>query len=148
MNQTTFALNACGHLCDESSKESINNQAGGGNTPKIEKKNLDAPDEKRSFENGKVDVVTVGGLTLGRMTLQPGWKWSKHVKPIAKTNSCQTRHVGFVTSGRLKVVLDDGSEAEFGPGHAYDIPPGHDGWVVGNDTVIAFELSSATQYAK
>jgi mannose-6-phosphate isomerase-like protein (cupin superfamily) len=109
---------------------------------------LDAPDEKRSFENGKIDVVTVGGLTMGRMTLQPGWKWSKSVKPIVKTNSCQTHHVGSIISGRLKTVLDDGSEAEFGPGDAYDIPPGHDGWVVGDNPVIAFELLSAAQYGK
>ena len=123
-------------------------QDGGGNTPKIEKKNLDAPDERRSFENGKIDVVTVGGLTMGRMTFQPGWKWSKNVKPLVKTNSCQAHHVGFVISGRLKVVLDDGTEGEAGPGYAYDIPPGHDGWVVGDSPWIAFELMSAAQYAK
>jgi len=109
---------------------------------------LDAPDEKRSFENGKIDVVTVGGLTMGRMTFQPGWKWSKSVKPIVKTNSCQNHHVGFVISGRLKVVLDDGTEGEVGPGAAYDIPSGHDAWVVGDSPWIAFELLSAAQYAK
>ena len=85
---------------------------------------MDAPDEKRSFENGKIDVVTIGGLTMGRMTMQPGWKWSKSVKPLVKTNSCQTHHVGFISAGRLKTVLDDGNEAEFGPGDAYVIPPG------------------------
>jgi hypothetical protein len=109
---------------------------------------LDAPDERRSFENGKIDVVTIGGITLGRMTFQPGWKWSKHVKHIAKTNSCQARHVGFFISGRLDTILDDWTEAEFGPGDAYEIPPGHDGWVVGDNPVIAFELMSANQYAK
>jgi hypothetical protein len=109
---------------------------------------LDAPDEKRSFENGKIDVVTVGGLTMGRMTFQPGWKWSKSVKPIVKTNSCQTHHVGFIISGRLKTVLDDGSEAEFVAGDAYEIPSGHDAWVVGDTPVIGFELLSAAQYAK
>ena len=128
--------------------ESFNDRAGGGNTQKIEKKNLDAPDEKRSFENGKVDLVSVGGMTIGRFSFQPGWKWSKHVKPIVKTDSCQTHHVGFVTSGRLKVVLDDGTEAEFGPGDAYDIPPGHDGWVVGDKPYVGYELRSAAQYAK
>lgn len=127
---------------------SLHNQAGGGNTPTIAKKNLEVPDEKRSFENGKMDVVTVGGLTIGRMTLQPGWKWSKSVKPIVKTNSCQTHHVGFVISGRLKTVLDDGTETEFGPGDAYEIPPGHDAWVVGEKPVVGFELLSAAQYAK
>ena len=85
---------------------------------------------------------------MGRMTLQPGWKWSKSVKPIAKTNSCQTHHVGFMISGTLKTVLDDGTEAEFGPGDAYEIPSGHDAWVVGDKPVIAFELLSAAQYAK
>ena len=98
--KTCICLNLGLRVCKLSNRhgpEPINNQDGGGNTPKIEKKNLDAPDERRSFENGKIDVVTVGGITMGRMTFQPGWKWSKHVKPIVKTNSCQTHHVGIET---------------------------------------------------
>lgn len=87
-------------------------------------------------------------MTIGRFTFQPGWKWSKNVKPIVKTDSCQTHHVGFVASGRLKVVLDDGEEVEVAPGDAYDIPPGHDGWVMGDTSFISFELVGATQYAK
>jgi mannose-6-phosphate isomerase-like protein (cupin superfamily) len=85
---------------------------------------------------------------MGRMTVQPGWKWSKNVKPIVKTNSCQVRHVGFVISGRLKTVLDDGTEAEFGPGDAYVIPPGHDGWVAGDSPLTTFEFMNAAQYTK
>jgi ethanolamine utilization protein EutQ (cupin superfamily) len=97
---------------------------------RIEMKKFDAPDERRSFENGKIDVLSIGGLTMRKMTVQPGWKWSKNMKPTVKTNSCQIHHVGFVISGRLKVVLDDGTEGEAGPGDAYEILSGHDAWVV------------------
>ncbi len=115
---------------------------------KVEKKNLEAPDERRSFNKGRMDVVTLGGFTVGRMTLEPGWKWSESVKPVVKTDSCQVHHIGFVVSGRLKIVMTDGTEAEVGPGDAYDISPGHDAWVVGDKALVGFELLGAAQYAK
>jgi len=82
----------------------------------MEKKTLSAPDEKRSFDKGQVELVTLGGVTFGRATLQPGWKWSTCVKPIVNTESCQAPHLQYHVSGRLRVRMDDGSEDEFGPG--------------------------------
>jgi quercetin dioxygenase-like cupin family protein len=102
----------------------------------LETKSLDSPDETRPFEKGKAELVTLGGVTVGRGVLEPGWRWSEHVKPIAGTDSCQVTHTGYVISGRLKVVMDDGSEGEAGPGDAYVIPAGHDAWVVGDQTFI------------
>ena len=115
---------------------------------KMEKKNLSKPDEKRTFEKGQVELVTIGGITFGRGTFQPGWKWSTHVKPLAKTESCEAPHLQYHVSGRIHVVMDDGSEAEYGPGDVSLIPPGHDAWVVGNETVVIIDISGMTEYAK
>jgi hypothetical protein len=109
---------------------------------------FDAPDETRTPDKTKVEVVRLGGQTAARVTFQPGWKWSECIKPVAGTDSCQARHVGTMVSGRLHVVHDDGSEAEVVPGHAYVIEPGHDAWVVGDEPTVAFEFESADTYAK
>jgi quercetin dioxygenase-like cupin family protein len=115
----------------------------------LETKSLDSPDETRPFEKGKAELVTLGGVTVGRGVLEPGWRWSEHVKPIAGTDSCQVTHTGYVVSGRLKVVMDDGSEGEAGPGDAYVIPAGHDAWVVGDQTFISVDFSGGmADYAK
>ena len=84
----------------------------------MQSKNLGSPEEVRSFENGKMDVVTIGDVVVGRAVFEPGWQWSKHVKPVAGTDSCQVPHVGYVVSGRLVVRMDDGLEQEIGPGDA------------------------------
>ena len=114
------------------------------------KKSFDAPDETRTPDKSKVEVVDLGGVKAARMTMQPGWKWSECVKPIVGTDSCQSHHVGTVASGQLHVIHDDGSELDCGPGAAYVIQPGHDAWVVGNDPVVAYEFDSdsAATYAK
>jgi len=119
-----------------------------GLAQKMETKNLSKPDEKRTFEKGQVELVTIGGVTFGRATFQPGWKWSTHVKPMVKTESCEAPHLQYHIAGRLHVVMDDGSEAEFGPGDVSLIPPGHDGWVVGNDPVVVIDISGMIDYAK
>ena len=111
-------------------------------------KNLDSPDETRSFDHGKMDVVELGNVTVGRATFEPGWRWSEHVKPIAGTDSCQVPHVGYIISGRLGTAMDDGTEQEFGPGEAFVIPPGHDGWAVGDEPCIALDFAGADEYAK
>jgi len=111
---------------------------------KMEKKALAAPDEKRSFDKGLVELVTVGGVTFGRATLQPGWKWSTSVK----TESCEASHLQYHVSGRLRVRMDDGSEDEFGPGEVSLLPPGHDAWVVGNEPVVVIDISGMAEYAK
>ena len=115
---------------------------------KMQKKTLAQPDERRAFDKGQIDLVSLGGVTFGRATFQPGWKWSTCVKPLAKTQSCQAPHLQYQVSGRLRVVMDDGSEQEFGPGDVGLIPPGHDAWVVGNEPVVAIDISGMANYAK
>ena len=114
----------------------------------FQKKSLSHPDDKRAFDKGEVELVTLGGVTFGRATLQPGWKWSASVKPIAKTKSCEAPHLQYHVSGRLHVVMDDGSKDEFGPGDVSLIPPGHDAWVVGNEPVVLIDVTGLTNYAK
>jgi hypothetical protein len=115
---------------------------------KMQKKHLSHPDEKRTFDKGQVEVVSLGGVTFGRATLQPGWKWSTCVKPLAKTKSCEASHLQYHVSGRLHVVMDDGSEDEFGPGEVSFLPPGHDAWVVGNEPAVVIDISGMVDYAK
>jgi hypothetical protein len=116
----------------------------------IEKKSFDSPDESRTPDKTKIDVVKVGDSSAARVTFQPGWKWSECIKPVAGTDSCQARHVGTVISGQLHVVHEDGSEVDANPGDAYVIEPGHDAWVVGDEPYVAFEFESntAAAYAK
>ena len=114
----------------------------------MQKKNLNSPDETRSFPKGKVELVTVGSFKLGRATLEPGWKWSTHVKPIAQTKSCEAPHTQYHLSGRLRVRMDDGTEVEFGPGDAGHVPPGHDAWVVGNEPAVMIDVTGMADYAK
>lgn len=116
----------------------------------MQTKSFDAPDETRTPPKTRVDVVRLGDVQAARMTLEPGWRWSECVKPIAGTDSCQARHVGAVVSGRMHVVQDDGSESDIGAGEAYLIDPGHDAWVVGDEPIVSFEFESQTAatYAK
>ena len=114
----------------------------------LEAKTVETPDETRSFDKGKVDVVNVTGLTIGRFTLEPGWKWSECVKPIANTESCQAPHTVYMISGRMHVQVDDGTERELGPGDAAVIPPGHDAWIVGNEQCVVIDFTGVAEYAK
>ncbi|MDQ3983445.1 MAG: cupin domain-containing protein [Actinomycetota bacterium] len=118
--------------------------------PGVESRSFDSPDETRTPDKTKVDIVKLGNTTAGRFEFQPGWRWSECIKPVAGTDSCQARHVGLIQSGRLHVVHEDGTEGEVGAGEAYVVEPGHDAWVVGDDPVVAFEFESqsAEAYAK
>ena len=109
---------------------------------------MDAPDERRTPSKTTVDVVHLQGFTLGRLTFQPGWRWSECVKPVAGTDSCQLAHVGYAVAGRITVRQSDGSEATLSAGSAYAIPPGHDAWVEGDEPFVGLEVMSAEQYAK
>ena len=115
---------------------------------KSEVKHLNAPDEVRSFDNGKLDLITMEGGVIGRLTLEPGWRWSKDVKPIAKTEWCEAPHFQYQVSGRLRVVMADGEEFETGPGDVSHLPSGHDAWVIGNDPVVLVDWYGASNYAK
>ena len=116
----------------------------------LEKKSLDKPDETRDLSGmGKVDIVSIGGSKATRSTFKPGWRWSEHVKPIVGGDSCQALHQGVVTAGHLRVRSNDGTEEEYKAGDFWMIQPGHDAWVVGNETVVAYDLSpAAAEYAK
>ena len=115
----------------------------------MEVKNFDSPEETRPFEGkGQAEIVTVGGKPVGRGTFEPGWRWSNNVKPIAGTDSCQTHHLLYVLSGRMKVFLEDGSEGECAAGDVVDLPPGHDAEVVGDEPCVTLEFGDAAGYAK
>ena len=111
---------------------------------------LNSPEETRPFEGGtgQLQLVNIDGGAVGRATFQPGWKWSTHVKPIAKTDSCQAAHVGYVISGRMKVVMDDGTADEFGPGDVMICPAGHDAWIVGDEPCVVIDWAGFADYAK
>jgi quercetin dioxygenase-like cupin family protein len=113
-------------------------------------KNLDSPEEVRKFEGGtgQVELVNLDAGAVGRATFNPGWRWSEHVKPIAKTDSCQAAHTGYVTSGRMVVRMDDGKETELRPGDFSVIPPGHDAWVVGDEPCVMIDWQGMSDYAK
>jgi hypothetical protein len=111
-------------------------------------KSFDTPDEARTPDKTKMEVLRLSEATVARITFQPGWKWSECIKPVAGTDSCQARHVGTIVTGRLRVVHNDGTEGEVAPGDAYVIEPGHDAWVVGDDPVVAFEFESAETFAR
>jgi len=109
---------------------------------------FEKPDETRTFEKGRFDLVTIGGVSVGRASYEPGWKWSVHVAPIAGTRSCTVEHVGLVVSGRAMVAMDDGREILLQPGDLFAIAPGHDSWVVGDEPYVSLHLLGAGGYAK
>jgi hypothetical protein len=115
---------------------------------KIETKTFKTPDETRTFEKGKVELLNMNGGVIGKLTLEPGWRWAKHVKPIAGTEWCEAPHFQYQVSGRLHILTSDGKEFEVGPAEVTTLPSGHDAWVVGNEPVILIDWSGANQYAK
>lgn len=110
-------------------------------------KTLNQPEETRSFEGGRIDLVEIAGNKVGRSNLEPGWRWSTAVKPIVGTASCEVAHVGYAISGRLRVRMDDGTELTINAGDAYELPPGHDAWVEGDEPFSGVEFESLAQYA-
>ena len=106
------------------------------------------PDEVREFPHGRLEIVKVGGAEIGRLILEPGWRWSNDVKPIAGTELCEAPHMQYHVSGRLHVLMGDGTEFEAGPGDVTSLPQGHDGWVVGNEPVVVVDWFGASNYAR
>jgi mannose-6-phosphate isomerase-like protein (cupin superfamily) len=114
----------------------------------LESKSFNEPDEKRRPPKTEVDVVTLGDTTLGRLTFEPGWRWSETVKTVVNTESCQNNHLGFCTSGTLTVQMNDGTRVTVHAGDAYTIPAGHDAWVENDEPFIGYEILSAATFAK
>ncbi len=114
------------------------------------RKSLDTPEQTRPFGGGKgqLELVNLASGAVGRATFMPGWRWSEHVKPIAGTDSCQAAHVGYFVSGRMKVVMDDGEELEYGPGDFAVMAAGHDAWILGDEPCVLIDWQGFADYAK
>ena len=113
-----------------------------------EHKSFTKPDEIRKFPSGRAEILSVGGAEVGRLVFEPGWRWSTHVAPIAKTHSCEAPHFQYHVAGRLAIKMDDGTEFIAGPGDITSLPKGHDAWVVGNEPVVVVDWYGASNYAK
>ena len=118
--------------------------------PGVETRSFDSPDETRTPNKTKVDVVNLGSASAARLTLEPGWSWGDCIKPIVGTDTCQLRHVGVALSGAMHIAHDDGTEQDIRSGEAYVIEPGHNAHVVGDESFVGyeFESTSAEAYAK
>ena len=110
-------------------------------------KRFDNPDEVREFDKGRFELVHLGGMTIGRATYQPGWKWSEHVGAALGAGSCHVEHVGMVVSGCATAAMDDGEIIEMRAGDIFYIPPGHDSWVVGDEPYVSLHFMGAEDYA-
>ena len=115
---------------------------------KMEVKGFSKPDEVRKFEKGRVELVKIGGSMVGKGIFEPGWKWSTHVKPLAKTKSCEAPHFQYHVAGTLRVKTDDGTEKDCKPGDVSMLGSGHDAWVVGNEPVVVVDFQGMVGYAK
>ena len=114
---------------------------------RLEKRSMSRPSEVRKFKLGQVELVTLGGVIFGKAVFQPGWRWSTCVKPIVNTKSCDMTHLVYHISGKWHVVMDDGTENDFGPGDVAFIPPGHDAWVIGVEPLVILDLVGMKDYA-
>jgi hypothetical protein len=117
-------------------------------TQTTEHVSFEKPDEVREFPHGRVEIVKVGGAEIGRLILEPGWRWSNDVKPIAGTGLCEAPHMQYHVSGRVHVLMADGTEFEAGPGDVTSLPQGHDAWVVGDEPVVVVDWYGASNYAR
>lgn len=111
-------------------------------------KRFDRPDQVRTFEKGKFELVQLGGMTIGRASYEPGWKWSVHVGATQGLKSCSVEHVGMVVSGRATAAMDDGRVIEMKAGDLFYIEPGHDSWVVGKEPYVSLHFMGAGDYAR
>lgn len=113
----------------------------------MQRKSLDLPDETRTIPNGQTDIWNLGDFVVGRITFEPGWKWSKDVKPIAGTDWCEYHHLGLMMEGTLHYVTPEGLEMEVSPGMLFEILPGHDAWVVGDEPVVQYDFAGMRTFA-
>ena len=112
-----------------------------------ERKDLNASDETRTFEKGQLDLINIGGGQVGRLTLEPGWRWSEHVRPIAGTEWCEAPHFQYHAAGTIRIQMADGTEFDAGPGELSVLPAGHDAWVLGDEDVVLIDWHGARHYA-
>ncbi|MFM6927798.1 MAG: cupin domain-containing protein [Bdellovibrio sp.] len=115
---------------------------------KLTRKNFANADEVRDFPLGKVELLNFDGAVVGRFTLQPGWRWTQSVRPIAKTDNCEAAHFQYHISGTLRIKMKDGSEVDCKAGDISSVPPGHDAWVVGNEPVVVVDFKGMGNFAK
>ena len=115
---------------------------------RLQRRRFSEPSDVRTFPHGRVEVVELDDTVVGRMVCEPGWRWSVDVKPIAGTDSCQYHHLGVTTSGVLRVQIPDGAELEINPGDVFEIPPGHDAWVVGDEPWVSIDFEAMRTYGK
>jgi class 3 adenylate cyclase len=115
---------------------------------RLQRRRLNEPSDVRRFPHGRIDIVDMDDHVVGRLVHEPGWRWSNDVKPIAGTDLCQFHHVGYVVSGRMRAQMPDGTELEMGPEEVFEIPPGHDAWVVGDEPWVAIDFEGMRTYAK
>ncbi|MDD5731055.1 MAG: cupin domain-containing protein [Candidatus Omnitrophica bacterium] len=115
---------------------------------KLESKSFNSPDEIRTFDRGRLELLKIGGAIVGRAVFEPGWKWSKSLKPVVKTKSCNAPHFQYHVSGTLKVQMEDGTEKELKAGDVSLLPPGHDAWVVGEEPVVVVDFQGMSVYGK
>ena len=114
----------------------------------VEHESFGSPAETREFPHGRAEILNVGAATIGRLVLEPGWRWSNDVKPIAGTDSCLAPHFQYHVQGRLGIRMDDGTEFIAGPGDVTSLPAGHDAYVLGDDPVVIVDFFGATHYAE
>jgi hypothetical protein len=115
---------------------------------KAELKNFGKPDEVREFPKGRLELIRIGGATVGRATFEPGWRWATSLQPIAKTKSCDAPHFQYHVSGVLRIRMDDGAEFDCKPGDVSLLPSGHDAWVVGDKPAVVVDFQGMIDYAK
>jgi quercetin dioxygenase-like cupin family protein len=111
-------------------------------------KRFEQPDQTLTFEKGKFEMVRVGGMTIGRATYEPGWRWSEHIGKASGASLCMVEHVGIVVSGRSGLSMEDGSVREMSAGDVFYVAPGHDSWVIGDETYVSIHLMGAEEYGK
>ena len=117
-------------------------------TQSTEHRQFAAPDEVRPFEHGRLELLHVGGSDIGRLVLQPGWRWSADVKQIAGTELCEAPHFQYHVAGTLHIEMADGTSYDAGAGDVTSLPSGHDAWVVGDEDVVVVDWYGASEYAK
>src|SRR6266571_1671643 len=121
---------------------------GGKGRMRLQRRRFTEASDVRTIPRGRIDVVELDDTVVGRMTYEPGWRWSEDIRPIAGTDTCQYHHLGVVLSGRMRVQMPDGTELEIAPGDVFEIPPGHDAWVVGDEPWVSVDFEAMRTYGK